>query len=209
MVESVFNEIIASLVVATISAMIIYLYRQSFAKKIKSWILRRMNIGVVNIYRHRQDAQPTIDDFVQSARTIWFMGIKATSLLSEHQTVDIDFAQVSKMKILVIDSKSRHVARRTGEVDHKPEIHRPEIQHNLKKFTVLNEPPRISIAVRLYDFLPIWNLLFIDNVLFLSFYLRGIRGTESLCLQIERPSQLFLAFERYFNEMWERAKPAV
>lgn len=139
------------------------------------------------------------------------MAIKGVDIIEGRQAIDSELVQVGNMrqrkaKFLILDPNSHYVTRRAEEAGSKVEPHRKEIQHALETLAVLDEHvEELSIEKRIYDFMPIWNLLFIDNVLFLSFYLKGVRGPESICLQIRRPSPLFLAFNVYFDETWKKS----
>ncbi|RLC77257.1 MAG: hypothetical protein DRJ03_27160 [Chloroflexi bacterium] len=216
MLADIATEVIVSIAATLIVAALVYIYRRAITIKLQAWLLRQKGIGIVNVYPHRMDARPPISKMLQSAQAIQYMGIQGLDIITHREVMFSDLALSFKhserkqqnARFLILDPESCYTKSRSEEIGQsRQEIHRG-IKHSLEDLEALNQNiDAVDLEVRLYDCVPIWNLLFLDDILFLAFYLKGVRGPNSLCLEIQRPSPLFLAFEKYFDEVWEEAKP--
>lgn len=218
MLNSIITEIMVSIIATLIIAAVMYIYRRAITIKVQSWLLRQKGIGITNVYLHRTNARAAISKAWQSAQVIRYIGIQGLDIITHREVMFSDLAKSMKFsnrktqsaKFLILDPDSGYVKIRAQEVEQQPQEIERGIKHSLEDLYALNDNINTAnLEIRLYNCLPIWNLLFLDDVLFLSFYLNGIRGPQSICFETNRNSAIFHAFEKYFDYVWDSAKPAL
>jgi hypothetical protein len=216
MLSEVVTEITVSILATLIIAVVVYIYRRAITIRLQAWLLRQKGIGITNVYTHRTDARLTVAKRLQSAKVIWYMGIKGLDIIGHREIMFSDLALAlqsdelkrGEVRFLLLDPDSEYNEVRAHEMGHEVDSKKRGIKHTLDDLVAMNQYiDNVDVKTRLYDSLPVWNLLFLGDVLFLAFYLKGIAGFRSLCLEILRPSALFLAFEKYYTVVWKDAKP--
>lgn len=63
-----------------------------------------------------------------------------------------------------------------------------------------------NIEIRLYDMLPVWRIVQLDDTMYVSYYLKGNYGADTSMYKLIKSNEtLYQAFERYFGYIWDYA----
>jgi hypothetical protein len=177
---------------------------------------RARNVRAVGVYSVATDANdkshtPQICSAVHTAFD--FFGICAF-----RTALDPGFRQLLEnsrhkenvqFRFLLLDPASPDLPKRATEEREDPVSLRHEVEATLTRLGQYQRTFNVHIEVRLYDRLPIWRMVFIDEkTLYLNQFLTGKKGTDSPQIRIEKGSDdsLYLSFRRTFEYEWEKAK---
>lgn len=177
-------------------------------------VLRAM--GVVDVAAHLERPYDPESCMRQAERRLYFMGnfgskwVKSEAFIPFLRRIH---AFGGKVQFLLVDPEG---AAFKSLKTHRRESLSQDPRPNLERMAVLSkEYPCLSL--RLYDSMPCFRLVFIDErrVVFSTYrideegYARSKDGWKAPQMLISRepPWSMYTAFERYYNECWENAKP--
>lgn len=171
-------------------------------------------LGIIKYYQHRNESAllKHINELLEEAQIIKFLGIKGVNIFPGRHITEKEIAVVKNnrkknIKILLLDPVSKYLEQRVQDIGHTSLKHKKDITHAVDDVeTLIQEAKGINVEYFLYDFMPVWHLLFIDDRLFLAFYLKEVRGEDSPCIELQKDSPLYFAFDRYFDEIWKECK---
>ena len=209
-------EIIASVVSAAFFMLVGWMFRQHLISQIRKNFFSALCFGIENVFSKRLEAQQEIDQKLVQASRIKLLGVQGMALFSDVRMVKraslgkaIFEQRIPKdIQILLLDPDSEYVAQRANELGvHSAEDIKQGILHTISDIKLLkDEAPDMSIEVRTYNAPPIWSLIFLDEILYVSSYAKGIPGYESRCYRVRaRRGSLYYVFEKYFEYMWSIA----
>ena len=167
--------------------------------------------GINQVYKNQKDAEDQIIEECNRSKTVKILAVRAQHLLgSKHSlfrrednklTFRLQRGEVS-MQILLLDPNGKYVDIRSSEVGEDSERFVDMINNTIK---IIKEFKGKSYAVeyRLYDMLPTFRLFIFENKLFLSFFLEKIDGQDTLMYEIGSSSQIYCAYDRFFDDMFE------
>lgn len=179
-------------------------------------IVRKQKLKVV--YTSFQEARPFIKRKIQEASSIKISSVGGGAVVEDERGWILEtllkrsHQDGVQIKILLLKPNSQAVQDRFKELDNlKPSKFPPEALSNY----ILTNTQKIlerksKIGLRYYSAKPIWRLFILDDTAFVSFYLSSKEGHETQMTQLEKGSDLFTAFERTFDSLWEEGhEPSV
>ena len=105
---------------------------------------------------------------------------------------------------MLLDPTGKNVTIRSSEIGENRERFVKMINHTIEIIEDLKVQYAENIDYRLYDVLPTFRLFIFENKLFLSFFLDKIEGQDTLMYEIGLSSQIYCAYDRYFDYMFEQ-----
>jgi hypothetical protein len=151
-----------------------------------------------------------------------FLGISGSKLTSERPAFENAIARCNRdtrpIRLLLCNPgnhKLVEIARQAGKPD---EEYQYTVRRSLQMIADLKLKRHRNIEVRFYENLPLFRLMFIDDSLCLaSHYVFGEGdGAQLPQLHVRKPAPasyqrdvetLYHPFRKYFDELWEQAKP--
>lgn len=176
-------------------------------------VLRRG--GIVNVFRDYAEARNIILTKLRHSGKIKITTIGGGTIF------EVDWGEFCELleskarggvqvKVLVLNPDSRHLEARMQELaKFKPgKFNLSEFsartRANVLKVSELNKllgPCKIQL--RYYDMLPTWRLYLFDDSIFISSFLEDKEGHDTTVYQVTAGSDLYRAFERCFDHMWD------
>ena len=174
----------------------------------------RRQYDLVTVFDNQESCELQIREAARVARKVkiltvrgekYFMGSR--SLL--HNLCLPKRSQGAHVRVLVLSPDSSHISEPLAErLDHESldEI-RDKMQHsleNLKFYAKRNE----DFEVRCYQEAPNFKLLLFDATLFVTSFVNGGPKNDysaRMFQMLREGNPLFAGFDRYFDDMWERA----
>ncbi|MBM4043743.1 MAG: hypothetical protein FJ279_01390 [Planctomycetes bacterium] len=123
-------------------------------------------------------------------------------ILKERNTT----ATAPEIKFLHLSPESRFTEIRAAELDDPPQYIRDGVIHALRTVRVVLQKlnlPATTVQVRHYDFLPIFRIVLFDGCAFIGFHKKGRMARLSPMLHVRADSELYGAFSRYFDTLWD------
>jgi hypothetical protein len=163
-----------------------------------------------NYYSSSKDARRQIVDKLRSATHIRLITIGG-GMIAEDDHAEVMHILEKRAKegamlirILLLNPHSKEMDCRIEELENlRPgvfvsEVVKSGIENNAKKIASLNK----KIGVRYYNSQPVWRLFIIDDLAFVSSYLREKEGHKTDMFVFQGGTDLFQAFQRMFDYMW-------
>lgn len=113
-----------------------------------------------------------------------------------------------KLRVLLVDPESTAAAARAGEIGESVESFTAGVHlalGRLREMAAANSALHVEVA--LYSRLPIWRIIRLDSVLYVSAFTADWEGHESVVYEIPAtPTGAFWAgFRRQFDDLWANA----
>jgi hypothetical protein len=163
------------------------------------------------IYDSYKQAKPFIIQKLRKASSIKILLIGGGTIAEDNKAEMLDILRhralegVMEIKILLENPHSQNMLNRVTELKSlRPKKYSLDavqigIENNARKI-MLNEN---KIQVRYYETLPIWRMFILDDVAIISAYLANKEGHETQELVLEKGTDLFDAFSRNFDAIWD------
>lgn len=209
--------VLASVLAAALVAVAVFVYRKRINVKLQAWILTRRGIGIDSVYPSREAAQSEIKALLSGTHNLRYLGIQGLSLITSREILFSDLAtSLSRnitgrisAKFLLLNPGSDFVETRATEIGRPASDLREGIQRSLSDLrSFAATAPHVNCEVRVTDSIPIWSILLTDAGGLVSFYLRDVRGPQSLSIKLQSNSALFSSWSRYFDYLWEQSNQA-
>ncbi|MDR1985061.1 MAG: DUF5919 domain-containing protein [Prevotellaceae bacterium] len=110
-----------------------------------------------------------------------------------------------KFKFLVLNPDSKYLEEKAKEEGGNPDEWKLDIQKTIIHLKRLKNINTSNIEIKMYDSLPIWRCIFMDNkCTYVSFYVYGSNGKKSPEFIISDTSNynLYLPLRKTFDELW-------
>lgn len=116
-----------------------------------------------------------------------------------------------RVRVLLLDPDSPLAERRAAEIGESAEAFASGIRLALARLReVAATNPVVDLAVRLYARLPVWRVIRLDEVMYVSAFDAAWEGHESAVYEIPHtPRGAFWAgYRRGFEDLWDNSTPA-
>jgi hypothetical protein len=116
-----------------------------------------------------------------------------------------------RVRVLLLDPDCPVAARRAVEIGESVDAFTAGIRLSLARIAELATAHGVDLEVRLHTRLPVWRLIRLDDVLYVSAFDAAWEGHESTVYEIPHaPRGAFWAgFRRLFDDVWDNAKPGI
>jgi hypothetical protein len=170
-------------------------------------------VKIKNVYQNYEIAKPSLHIALKESSNIKIMSVGGSSITEEDrgEVLNILTRRVlagASVRILLLNPNSTAINSRFKELQQmKPQNGQPSdlsnhITNSANK--IITRDSRLS--VRYYDTTPVWRLVLMDKVAYVSFYLGDKEGQETSMIILDRGTDLFSAIERQFDALWETGK---
>ena len=182
------------------------------------FMLRPLQISkkqrVKAVYNSYKDARPIIKQKIQVASNIGIISVGGGAIVEDERGWILEtllkrsHEDGVRIRILLLNPNSQVTQTRSKELDNLSSSKFPS--DALEKY-ILNNARKIlerdsKVELRYYDSKPVWRLYILDETIFVSFYLSNKEGHHTQMTQLEKGSDLFSAFERTFDILWENGQ---
>lgn len=116
-----------------------------------------------------------------------------------------------RIRVLLLDPDCPAATRRAAEIGESADAFTAGIRLSLARLRELATSDGVHLDVRLHSRLPVWRIIRLDHVLYVSAFDAAWEGHESSVYEIPRtPRGAFWAgFRRLFDDTWDTAQPAI
>jgi transcriptional regulator with XRE-family HTH domain len=116
-----------------------------------------------------------------------------------------------RVRVLLLAPDSPMAARRAAEIGESPESFAAGIQLAVARLREVASTPHVDLAVNLYDRLPVWRVIRMDDVMYISAFDAAWEGHESAVYEIPHtPRGAFWAgYRRGFKDLWSQSTPVI
>lgn len=158
---------------------------------------------VADAIRDRAQRAGQLD--VLAVRALGIMGLKDSIL----RPALISRAIPMRVRVLLLDPSCPVAARRAGEIGESVDAFTAGIRLSLVRMAELAAVHGIDLDLRLHTRLPVWRVIRLDDVLYVSAFDAAWEGHESTVYEIpQTPRGAFWAgFRRLFDDIWDNARP--
>ncbi|MBG6137860.1 hypothetical protein [Longispora fulva] len=164
-------------------------------------------IEVPQVFDNQAAAAEEIQLRTQTAASIDVLAVRGLGLLAFNGSLlRSAFNRAATMRVLLLDPECPAATRRAEEVGESGEAFTSGIRHSLARLREFAHQPGLSVQVHLYDTLPIWRMIRLDDTLYLSSFDTRWEGHESVLYRVSATPRgaLHAAFSRMFEEMTRR-----
>jgi hypothetical protein len=172
-------------------------------------IVRKLKIKAT--YFQYEKAKSEIKQKMSTSSSIKIITIGGGSIAEDERGGMLDIlykrtkAEETQIKILISNPISSGLEERHKELE---KLHPGKFDAPSLKKSILTNVQKITsrskvIEVRLYDSKPVWRMFILDELAFISSYLSDKEGHESEMVVFEKGTDMFRAFERVFDIMWQ------
>jgi hypothetical protein len=112
------------------------------------------------------------------------------------------------VRVLLLDPQSQSAQRRASEIGESLDAFTSGIQLALARLReVADGEPLLNLQVKLYDRLPVWRVIRLDHVMYVSAFDAAWEGHESAVYEIPHtPRGAFWAgHRRDFEDLWDHS----
>jgi hypothetical protein len=176
-------------------------------------LVRVNRSGILKVYASQYAAERVIrDNLLPHCKEIDALTIRGFGIFAlKDSLLQMRILQADsnvKIRILVLDPSSPKCKQRAEEIGESLEDFAQKLTTVLGALKALRERRPLNVQYRLYNQLPVWRLLRIDDSMFVSAFLPGKDGHTGPMYQIHRGAAmtLFPAFARQFDEIWDRGE---
>lgn len=171
--------------------------------------------GIVNIYQNQSDAEDAIRTKLQTARAIDILTIRGLGILGLKESLLkqmlIDRAGQITIRVLYLNPNSIFVEQRAKEIkeNHSTFVH--GILLCQKFLSELKYIYKLNIGANMYDDLPIWRMIILDDTAFVSSYIPSCEGHNSAMYEIKSGQKysLYCVFKRYFEYLYGKCPSGI
>ncbi len=169
---------------------------------------------ITGVYDSYEEAKPFLKQKLQESSKFRIITIGGGSIAEDERGWILETLEKrshqdgAQIRILLLNPQSQATQGRFRELDafHPRKFHPEALRHsiiaNARKIVERSD----KIEVRYFDAKPIWRLYILDEVAFVSFYLSDKEGHETQATVLRKGSDLFSAFERVFDSLWENGQ---
>jgi hypothetical protein len=169
--------------------------------------------GILKVYLFQEEAKEKIgmkllshakEIDVLTIRGLGIFGLK-DSLLRQHI---LDHNDELKVRLLLLNPASSACSQRALEIKEDVNYFTGGIKLAINGIGELKRLNATNVEARLYNQLPVWRIIRIDDNIFVSSYLPSRDGHMSPMYRIQKGAvmSLFPTFVRQFDEIWGKSK---
>ena len=206
-VEKSMNDKLVSLLIATVVALILCLLA------IARFYSKKYNlIGVKEVYDKFDVAPSTLDIISKAEISVDFIGISGRTFFESSEIEEIIKRKVNsgvKFRFLIVNPESKFVEEKALDEGDDPKAWIHDIQASIARLNglksqIANKQSNNGVLLKIYDALPIWRGLFIDNKYgYVTYYPHGKRGKQSQVLHLVNSiGKLYSPIFDQFNYFW-------
>jgi len=113
-----------------------------------------------------------------------------------------------RVRVLLLDPDAPAVAVRASEIGESSDAFADGIRLSITRIAELTDHPCINLQVALYQELPTWRMIRLDDTLYLSAFGRWSEGHRSGMYKLTAAANgvLHAGFIRHFQDSWQRAQ---
>ncbi len=163
--------------------------------------------GILNVYPNQYLCTEAVKSKLDLVKTIDILTIRGLGICGLKDSLMwqklVERAGQIQVRILFLDPNSKYVEIRARELDENTDRYKKGILLAQDSFRELKDR-RVTIEAKMYDALPIWRLMSLDQYLYVSSFLPSKEGHHSAIYEItaEEFSSLYNTFMREFEYLW-------
>lgn len=214
MLNNIIASVIGGLVVATVAAIWVWLYRRHLLARVQG--IRQIYGDTLATYENAREAIQDIEREAVLSKHIRYIGDYNTTFLAERypqETLLYRILEQRKIKkqqeILVqflhLSPSSDFLEIRARELNYPAKDIRDGLLtafNNVRTTLSMLNLPKELVQVRHYDFQVIFRVILLDRCAFIGFYKVGRMGGFSPVVKVSRDSEFYQAISRYFDVLW-------
>lgn len=196
-------------------------------KKQADTALQEESLGIIKVFKTRQDAVGDQFDALAEAESIGFLSFNGAALLDTAAYLDSSLVKIlrkwqknssKQIRVLLLDpsrsdvilARYRRIDARGGASSHtETSLDTSDIGRALLTFTKISQKfPFVQLQSGFFSGDLLWCLLLFDDRVICSFYQKGVTAASARTLLIRRSSALGQALEFYFEDHWSHRKVA-
>lgn len=167
---------------------------------------------IISIYPSQSVAVPDINAAARDAHRIDVLAVRGLGIVGLNDSLlrATVLDQQPHLRVMLLDPDSEAADRRAREIRESLETFTNGIQLAIARLRELADHGA-KVEVGLYDTLPTWRLIGLDNILFVSAFGSSHEGHISPMYKITRTSSgaLHRGFVRFRDEMWRIARQVI
>jgi transcriptional regulator with XRE-family HTH domain len=192
------------------------LHKGNGSKSVAREVEGRQQDTLVTVFPSQRACEEHIREAARTAKKVKIMTVRGEKYFMGSRSLLHNLCNPKRnpgahVKVLVLSPASPHITEQLAvRLDHESsEEMRDKMQHslnNLKFYAQRNK----DFEVRCYWESPNFKILRFDNIMFVSSFVGGGPKNDhsARMFQMVRDSNpLFAGFDRYFDDIWERARP--
>jgi transcriptional regulator with XRE-family HTH domain len=167
---------------------------------------------LVRVFSDQAAAAEDIQRLAASATRLDVLAVRALGVIALNDSLlrgSLAGERAVSVRVLLLDPESLAATRRAGEIGESAESFGNGIRMSLSRLRELSESVRLE--VHLYDSLPTWRLLGLDDTLYVSTFADRWEGHESPTYKVVKTEggALYHGFRRMFDDLRDRATQVI
>ncbi|MGH3775428.1 MAG: helix-turn-helix domain-containing protein [Pseudonocardiaceae bacterium] len=171
---------------------------------------------VIAVYGSQQDAASEIRESVRRAREINILAVRGLGIIGLNHSLlrpaVTDHGSPRVVRALLVDPDSDAAMRRAAEIGESFETFTAGVSLAVARLRELAEQTTATVEIYLYDLLPTWRVIALDETLFVSAFGQDTEGHTSPMYQISSAAYggaLHRGFRRFVGELQRTARRVV
>lgn len=197
----------SSVVASLLLSFTILTWKKTRNNSIKRYFLKKLNLGIQNVYKNRKESKLDMDaDYEKSnsIRVITNRGFPFSDPSYSENSPHV--SSVKKVKILLLNPYSESAKNRASEI-----IKMDKSGWRLEHFQrdIINSAKKLddhdNIEVKFHAEPSVFRLVLLDNSGYLSGFLRKYFGRDCPVYKFMAGTFLYNLFDKYFDSIWEKS----
>lgn len=169
--------------------------------------------GVAGVYPTQDVVQDEIRDLARTSTEIDILAIRGLGIVGLTDSLLrgtlLEPGHERQLRVLYLAAGSDNAARRADEIGESVESFNQGISLGISKLREMMGRTAHAVELYIYDELPIWRIIRLDETMYVSTYVPGKEGQSSQMFKIVRQSGavLFEAYLRVIEAMLSQATP--
>lgn len=168
---------------------------------------------VVAVYRSQQDAASDIRTSVRQAREVDILAVRGLGIIGLNDSLlraaVTDSESLRVVRALLVDPDSVAAHRRAAEISESVETFAAGVLLAIARLRELAEDTTATVEIYLYDLLPTWRVIALDETLYVSAFGSDTEGHASPMYKISGTAYggaLHRGFRRFIGELQRTAQ---
>lgn len=165
-------------------------------------------LGIRKIFRAFDAAPKTLEIITDAKRSVDFLGVSARTFFESEEVEDSMKKKIKEgcvFRFLLLDPEAPLLESKAKDEGDDPEAWRHDIRASILRLDRIGkETDTEKVKIKLYNALPIWRLLFVDEAsVHVTYYPHGHRGKHSPLFALdEKKISLYDPFRSFFEYLW-------
>lgn len=170
-------------------------------------------IGITRVFAAQATAAQEIRDAAWQAKEVDLLAVRALGLIGLNDSLlreplTAQRAEPVKARVLLLDPDCPAAAHRAREIGESTESFSAGIRMSIARLRELTDQPHLDLSVALYNTLPTWRLIRVDQAIYLSMFNGATEGHQSAIYRLSAAQYnlLHTGFTRQYEDHWTTAE---